>query len=660
MKDQVRDIIQPVFRRCKAGKSGFVVVIYYSTLPPSSMLEDIRQRITAEKLKISQLTFADLAPNPVAALAKYKQTDGIDIFSIVFNRETLMISNDRGLQLVDALNLQRNNFENQNLCAVFWVHADDFRILYEHSSNFMDYRIRTVELEAVPTETVGTRLDVIHNLPYPSIGPLFQGREAEMQQLNFQLRQSGFSAITQPSTIQGLGGIGKTRLAVEYAWRHLGNEYSTVLFVIADSPESLQANMANLARPELLDLPEHYVHDQTSSFKAVLKWLETNKEWLLILDNVDDESAVEAIQQIMEHLAGGAVIVTSRYRRWGSKVASQVLDNLTADQALKYLLDVTKGRRIETLQDYEAAKKLADRLGCLPLALEQATAFINHHSMTISDYLVSWDQHRQEALSWHDERLMNYPVSVAVTLQRTFDLLSPASRTLLRISAFLASEPIPQQMFEKDTDIVTEAMQLPSEELTQTYDAEFNTKDAIAELESYSMLNRHEKAFTIHRLVQEVIRSRIPEETRRIWIEKALHIVNDYAPAESYDVRTWTVLDALRPHAETIVKTADNAKITEPTSRLMSVLGNYLYAKALYSQSEYFLRRALEIEESSFGHDHPKVAIALNNLAQLLQDTNRLDKAEPLMRRSLKIFEDSLGRDHPNTQTVRNNLKYLK
>jgi len=443
MEDQIREIIQPVFRRRKAGKSGFIVVIYYSALPPASMLEDVRQRITAEQLNIRQLTFADLTPNPVAALAEYKQTDGIDIFSIVFNRETLMISNDRGLQLVDALNLQRDNFEHQNLCAIFWVHADDFRILYEHASNFMDYRIRTVEFKALPTETVQTHLDVIHNLPYPSIGPQFQGRKAEMQQLNVQLRQSGFSAITQPTAIQGLGGIGKTRLAVEYAWRHLGKEYNTVLFVIADLPESLQANMANLTRPELLDLPEHHALDQALSCEAVLKWLETNEKWLLILDNVDDEAAVEAVRQITEHLAGGSVIVTSRYRRWGGKVASQVLDCLTAAKAQKYLLTATKGRRIETLQDQEKTQIVADRLGGIPLALEQAAAFINHHNMTIEDYLDSWDEQRQEVMSWHDERLMDYPVSVAVTWQRTFDRLSSASRTLLRLSAFLAPEPIP-------------------------------------------------------------------------------------------------------------------------------------------------------------------------------------------------------------------------
>jgi len=85
-----------------------------------------------------------------------------------------------------------------------------------------------------------------------------------------------------------------------------------------------------------------------------------------------------------------------------------------------------------------------------------------------------------------------------------------------------------------------------------------------------------------------------------------------------------------------------------------------LQATNRLDQAEPLMRRALKIDEDSFGPDHPDVAIDLNNLAGLLKATNRLDQAEPLMRRALKIFEDSLGRDHPNTQTVRNNLKYLK
>ena len=101
---------------------------------------------------------------------------------------------------------------------------------------------------------------------------------------------------------------------------------------------------------------------------------------------------------------------------------------------------------------------------------------------------------------------------------------------------------------------------------------------------------------------------------------------------------------------------ADAAGIAEPTARLMNELGVLLNAKALHAEAEPLMRRALAIDEASFGPDHPEVAIDLNNLAQLLQATNRLAEAEPLMRRALAIDEKSFGPDHPNVAIRLNNL----
>ena len=104
---------------------------------------------------------------------------------------------------------------------------------------------------------------------------------------------------------------------------------------------------------------------------------------------------------------------------------------------------------------------------------------------------------------------------------------------------------------------------------------------------------------------------------------------------------------------------ADAAGIADPTAVLMDRLARLLYSKALYQEAEPLMRRALAIDEASYGEDHPSVARDLNNLARLLQATNRLAEAEPLMRRALAIFEASLGEDHPNTVTIRGNLAAL-
>ena len=497
---------------------------------------------------------------------------------------------------------------------------------------------------------------IIQNLPYTSIGNLLKGRGDVLARLKDDLDDGNATAITQ--AIYGLGGIGKTRLAVEFCWRAIGEgHYKGVFFVNSETPELLHASIASLAGTDLLNLREQNVDQQTAEL-AVFQWLGVHKGWLMIFDNADSKKSAEVIEALLPHLAPGHFIITSRYKHWSAAVKPQSLDVLRATDASKFLLERTAARRIETEQDESNAEQLAKELGYLPLALEQAAAYIAHESITFGDYLEEWESDNEKVLQWCNKREMKYPVSAAVTWQRTFDKLSPASRTVLRLAAFLAPEPIPTEMFEQGSDTVNEAMNL-LEQKKPPGKSKLEIKAALSELSAYSMITRQQDGFAVHRILQEVIRTRIPLDRRRDWIEKALRIVNDFAPPDPDDVRTWPVWDALRPHAEAIAKKVDQVQITEPTSRLMSVLGTYLHYKGLYHESEYWKKRALEIDEAALGKDHPTVAIRLNNLAALYQATNRLKEAEPLLQRVVKIFEKSLGEDHPNVATPLNNLAQL-
>ena len=497
---------------------------------------------------------------------------------------------------------------------------------------------------------------IIQNLPYTSIGNLFKGRGDVLQRLKDDLDKDKATAITQ--TIYGLGGIGKTRLAVEFCWRAIGEgKYKGVFFVNSETPELLHASIASLAGTGVLNLREQNVDQQTAEL-AVFQWLGVHKGWLIIFDNADTKESAEVIEALLPHLAAGHIIITSRYKHWSAAVKPQSLQLLRAKDASQFLLERTAGRRIETEHDESNAKQLAKELGYLPLTLEQAAAYIAHESITFSDYLKEWESDKEKVLHWCNEREMKYPVSAAVTWQRTFDKLSPSSRTVLRLAAFLAPEVIPTEMFEDSSDVLNGAMML-LEDKKPPGKSKLKIKVALSELSAYSMITRQQEGFTVHRILQEVIRTRIPEDKRRDWIEKTLGIVNDFAPTDSRDVRTWPVLDVLRPHAETIAKKADQVEITEPTSRLMSILGTYLHYKGLYHESEYWKKRALAIDEASLGKDHPDVATTLSNLALLYQATNRLKEAEPLMQRALAIAEASLGKDHPDVATALNNLAML-
>jgi hypothetical protein len=148
------------------------------------------------------------------------------------------------------------------------------------------------------------------NLPFISLGDLFKGRDKQLEALHSALAAANGAGVLVRA-LHGLGGIGKSRLAVEYAWKHEA-EYSALLFVRAESAAALNANLAALVGAFLLDLPEKGAREDAAKIEAVLRWLEASPTWLLILDNVDDSDAVAAVTALMPRLNGGHVIVTAR------------------------------------------------------------------------------------------------------------------------------------------------------------------------------------------------------------------------------------------------------------------------------------------------------------------------------------------------------------
>jgi tetratricopeptide (TPR) repeat protein len=501
-----------------------------------------------------------------------------------------------------------------------------------------------------PVARFGPRL---HNLPFSSLGDLLKGRDEELR----KLQAGAATAITQAETIYGLGGIGKTRLAVEHAWRS-GNLYDYAFFVVAESPEALRSNLANLARPDLLNLPEYKAAAQEESAAAVLRWLREHDRWLLILDNVDTKETGQAVVKMVPSLSAGRVLITSRIRDWPATIRRQPIETLSLDEAQRFILDRTANDRAPSDDDQDQALRLAEELGGLPLALEQAAAYISKRQMSLAEYLEEWEKEREKVLNWYDGSVMQYPAPVAVTWQKTFQQLHPTAAAILRLTAYLAPDPIPSKMFEDGAKIVDEANGMLCKEMgAQIEDG--SVKEAITELASYSMVTRKGESFTVHRMVQDALRSRIPEARRLDWVEGALKVVNQFTQFEEQDVESWPIWDLMRPHMDRVTKYAEALRLYSPTTSIMMQLATLLNIKALYREAEPLVRRILEIEEDSFGPQHPNVARDLNNLASLLQATNRLSEAEPLMRRALQIGEDTLGPQHPKVAIHLNNLASL-
>jgi tetratricopeptide (TPR) repeat protein len=533
-------------------------------------------------------------------------------------------------------------------------------------------------------------------LPYPSLGSLFKGRDEFLKELHASLsRGSGRTAIVG-SALYGLGGIGKTRAAVEYAWAH-HHDYAALLFVIAETPEALQRNLAAMVGPLVLNLPEQHETEENVRLRAVLDWLKEYPGWLLILDSLDTPEALEEAENLLSTLTGGRVLVTSRLANFAGHFDPLELDVLSVEDAVAFLLERTERRRHETPDDAETARQLALDLGQLALALEQAGAYVVKLGISFSRYRELWRGNWDKVAGWSDERITKYPRAVAVTWQTSVDQLTPAGRRLLERLAWFAPEPIPNFLLEVPVpDVAGDDLEHgpigltlsapsvsspgltgrssnhdrglldrpdePGDDSTEGVKLIGNTlADALADLADYSLARRNpdKQEFSIHRLVQEVTRRGLVEQERRRSLVEALAWMDAAFIGNPEDVRTWPRLDPLAPHVRVIVDHADSAGINDPTTRLMNQLGLLLKSKARRIEAEPLHRRALAISEASCGPDHRDVARDLNDLAELLRITNRLNEAEPLYRRALAIFEASYGPDHPEVAVGLNNHALL-
>ena len=486
------------------------------------------------------------------------------------------------------------------------------------------------------------------NLPFASLGDLFKGRERALEELRAALAGAKGVAVAG-RVLHGLGGIGKTRLAIEYAWAHEA-DYSALLFVRADDAATLNAGLAALAGAEVLDLPENEAREDAAKIAAVLRWLEANPTWLLILDNVDDREAVAAVANLMPRLKGGHVIVTARAANFPG-----ILPHVRTRRARRGRRDAIparaygrrRARRRRTTRRRPGrwrANSAGSRSGSnRPAPISRPSASASRR------YLKLWNENRDKVLGWSDATLTGSDKTLATTWATSVARLSP------KAAACSTGSPCwrPTRSRMRCIDVA-----VPGE--TASYDA----YEARKGLYAYSLATQAKgedgeaKGLVVHRLVQDFARRAMSEERRAAALREALGWVNAAFTGDPQDVRTWPVLDPLAPHALAVARRVDEAGVAKPTA-LFNNLGLLFEGKARYAEAEPLYRRAVQINTAVRGESDPIVATCFNNLARLLQDTNRLAEAEPLFRRALKIDEASYGPDHPEVATILNNLASL-
>jgi len=499
-------------------------------------------------------------------------------------------------------------------------------------------------------------------VPFPR-NPAFTGRKDILADLRKRLTKRGRTAQTQ--AISGLGGIGKTQTAVEYAYRYRG-QYRAVLWLNAESPLALKADCGQLARRMQLPHPED---DLDQAVLALKDWLETHTGWLLILDNADDPAM---LGPFLPDAKQGHILLTARAQDFQDLgILNPVeLPKLPLEDATAFLLQRC-GRQEAEVEERDAARELARELDGLPLALEQAAAYIHETKAPFRRYLEGYRRRGLELLQARGPALGGYPESVVSTWAANFDAVqeeSPVAADVLQFSAFLAPDAIPFELLTR------EAPQLgpPVQEAFAEADGDpLVVHDLLRPLGRFSLIriDGYGETYSIHRLVQEVLEAAMDDTTRctrsgfsiksrRLWVEQAVRAVNQAFPPIEYD--HWPLCDRLLPHALAVASWIERMSMaSKEAGWLLGKTAFYLHERGQYADAKPLFKQAMKIYRTVLGERHPDYATSLNNLAALYHAMGRHADAEPLFKQAMEIRRTVLGERHPHYATSLNNLAGL-
>ncbi|HUW64047.1 MAG TPA: FxSxx-COOH system tetratricopeptide repeat protein, partial [Spirochaetia bacterium] len=483
-------------------------------------------------------------------------------------------------------------------------------------------------------------LPPVWNVPHFR-NPNFTGRKALLRKLRTTLVSGRHAAHIR--AIAGLGGVGKSQVALEYAYRHT-RDYDVVWWIRAEEPATLAIDYAQLATKLGLlakDLP------QSDHIAAVRAWLGQNGGWLLIFDNADSP---EEIRPYMPQGGTGHILVTSRNPNWKEIAFVMPVEIWEREESVKFLC-----RRTEQT-DKVMASDLAKELGDLPLALEQAAAYVEAAGVTLAQYLNLFRHYHLELMK-RNRPPAGYKATVTTTWKITFEQVqeaSPAGADLLRLCSFLAPDDIPKEFLTNGREWLPKPLRF-----AVANPLKYN--QILADLRRYSLINLNQEVLSLHRLVQAVQRDELTDKQREYWSQITLRFINELIHRGQDDMRVWPKYFRLLPHALEATKHCEEHLEPQHPDMINSFsnLARLYYELGNYQQAESLLHRVLAVKEKLLGPDNPDIATNLNNLALLYTNQGKYEAAEPLYQRALFITETALGPNHRNVGVALNNLALL-
>lgn len=551
-----------------------------------------------------------------------------------------------------------------------------------HDPVFKVRRRRIVPLPPWQRDKQDTQ--TIWYLPDRGRNPNFIGRSPEIEMIEKSLLAGLIAAVTEIpeahsarriAALVGLGGIGKTETAIEYAFRHAAH-YQYVFFLHADDIGKIKRDYAQIAK--LLKLSP-WETGLDGCVLAVLEWMKENSRWLLIVDNVDEP---EDVARYIPTRTTGHVLITTRKKNVDpvapGYVKAVAIGIFTPEESQRFMLLSTERNVDGSPAEEEALKALTNAIAGLPVALEQAATYIRNLPCSFADYWHEFNRRRTELFASDLARPRQHEGVVSEAIDRdeaittTWDInfrqvereakkhpdtARGAAPDLMLVSAFLSPDDIPLDLLSSGASELG-----PRAAKCLRGDSRLRVNEALHLLDQFSLIEvkTQTRAYRMHRLVQEVIRKWwMTPEQRVVWAKRVINVLRRGTLVLQASEGSWP--SALKDqHFASFVASIlmDNWKAEdfefEEAAELLSQAGFLLTKMEQHREADRFLERAIAIREKLLGADHLDLAQTLSNFANNLADWGRNKDALNYYKRALEIRQQKQHQDHAAIAQIHN------
>ncbi len=465
----------------------------------------------------------------------------------------------------------------------------------------------------------------------PAMNPNFTGRENLLTMLHEQLT-AGRAAAVLPHAIHGMGGVGKSQLAVEYVYRH-ASDYDVIWWIPAEQPGQVLSALVELAQQLELTMSAE-ANLAVPAVRDALRAGVPYSNWLLVFDNAESP---EAVRPYIPTGGAGKVLVTSRNQEWSNHARTLEVDVFQREESIELL------RRRTPEVSHRDADLLAAALGDLPLAVEQAASWLAATGMAVDEYLDLLEAQRTELLDVAAPA--GYSATVAAAWNVSLERLRSENQgalQLLQVCAFFSPEPITRALFAG-------APKRPiATELDAALSDPIKLGRAIRDIQRYALarVDHRHNTLQLHRLVQAVLIDRMPKQRRADMLHGAHVLLAAASPSSPRDATQWPRYQALRSH----ITASKAVECDDPWVRQLVVgVIQFLYQWGDHEGCRLLAREAIETWRVRLGEDDPQTLIVMKWYGFILRVLGRYQEAAQIDRQALDLYRASAGEDDEET-----------